>query len=114
MANTLDFNRYRPPIFPLKMMDENRTVLHLVPPTVDLIEELRAHQTELWGLLSKEDDTIVNGLFELAAKLMSCNRNMKKITPDQIRDPYGLDEEDLVIFYEQYADFLKEIENAKN
>ena len=34
-------------------------------------------------------------------------------TPDDM-DLSGLDEEDLVIFYEQYADFLKEIENAKN
>lgn len=114
MANTLDFNRYRPPILPVKMMDDQHTVLHLVPPTVDLLEELRARQSELVELLTKEDDDMVTGLFELAAKLMSCNRNMKKITPDQIRTTYKLDEEDLVVFYEQYADFLKEIERAKN
>lgn len=114
MANMLNFNRYRPPILPVQMLDNNNTVIHVVPPTVDLQEELRARQKELNTLLTGEDEEAREALFELAAKLMSCNRNMLEITPDQLRKQYRIDEEDLVVFYNAYADFLKEIENAKN
>lgn len=112
--NTLQFNRYRPPILPVELMDEQRTVLHVTPPTVDLQEELRARIGDLNALLNGNDDEKRQGLFDLAARLMSCNRNMRQITPEALRTAYGLDEEDLVVFYQVYADFLKEIENAKN
>lgn len=112
--NTLQFNRYRPPIFPVELMDEQRTVLRITPPTVDLQEELRARIGELNALLSGTDDEMRQGLFDLAARLMSCNRNMQQITPEQLRTAYGLDEADLVVFFDAYAEFLKGIENAKN
>lgn len=114
MANTLDFNRYRPPILPVKMLDEQGTVLHVTPPTVDLQEELRAKKGDLYALLSGEEEETREGLYELAARLMSCNRNMRNITPEQLRTTYNIDEEDLTVFYERYATFLQEIENAKN
>ena len=55
MAETLDFNQYRPPVLPLILMDEQHTVINVSPPTVDLQEELRARQGQLRVLLSKED-----------------------------------------------------------
>lgn len=114
MAKTLNFNKYRPPILPVEMMDEDNTVIHVTPPTVDLQEELRAHMADLHALLSGDDDEKREALFDLAARLMSCNRNMRKITPEQLRNTFRLDEEDLVVFYTAYADFVKGIENAKN
>lgn len=114
MANTLHFNRYRPPILPVELMDKQHTVIHVTPPTVDLQEELRTRQSELRVLLSGDDDDMRDALYDLAARLMSCNRNMRPITAEQLRTVYGIDEEDLVVFYQVYADFLKEIENAKN
>ena len=112
--NTLHFERYRPPVLPVELMDEQRTVLHVTPPTVDLQEELRARISDLNALLTGTDDEKRQGLFDLAARLMSCNRNLRQITPEQLRTAYGLDEEDLVVFFEAYVDFLKGIENAKN
>ena len=112
--NTLQFDRYRPPIFPVEMLDKQRTIIHITPPTVDLQEELRARIGDLRELLDGADDDVGRGLFDLAARLMSCNRNMRQITPEQLRTAYGLDEEDLVVFFEAYADFLKGIEHAKN
>ena len=112
--NTLNFNRYRPPILPIEMLDDERTVINVVPPTVDLQEELRASTADLYALLNGDDESKRTGLWDLAARLMSCNRNMRKVTPKQLRDTFRLDEEDLVVFYEAYADFLKGIENAKN
>lgn len=114
MANKLQFDRYRPPILPVEMLDKQRTVLHVTPPTVDLQEELRARISDLNALLTGNDEEKRKGLFDLAARLLSCNRNMRPITPEQLRTEYGIDEEDLVVFFEAYADFLKEIENAKN
>lgn len=112
--NTLNFNRYRPPILPVEMLDDERTVINVVPPTVDLQEELRASTADLYALLNGDDESKRIGLWDLAARLMSCNRNMRKVTPEQLRNTFRLDEEDLVVFYEAYADFLKGIEKAKN
>lgn len=112
--NTLNFNKYRPPILPIEMPDENSTVIHVVPPTVNLQEELRARSADLHALLNGGDDEKRDALFDLAARLMSCNRNMLTITPDQLRTTYRLDEEDMVVFFETYTNFVKGIENAKN
>lgn len=111
---TLQFDRYRPPVYPVELMDVQRTVLHLTPPTVDLQEELRSRIGDLKELILCADDEIRQSLWDLAARLMSCNRNVRQITPEQLKAAYGLDEEDLVVFFEGYADFLKGIENAKN
>lgn len=114
MAEAVVFNRHRPPILPLELPDEARTILHIQPPTVELQEELRANKSYLSSLMSKDDDEVVAGLYDLAARLMSCNRNMKKITAEQLAKQYHLDTEDLVVFYQAYANYLTEIENAKN
>ena len=109
---TLNFNKHRPPIFRVELMDEEGTVLHITPPTVDLQEELR--QSNFMALISGDDEDKRAALFDLAARLMSCNRNMRKITPEQLRTTYNLDEEDLVVFYHEYVAYIKGIENAKN
>lgn len=114
MANALNFNKYRPPILPVEMMDEQKTVLHVTAPTVDLQEELRANTADLSALLSGSDEEKRAGLWDLAARLMSCNRNLRKVTPEQLRGTFKLDEEDLVVFYHEYVNFLTGIENAKN
>lgn len=114
MANPLIFNRHRPPILPVELMDDDHTVINIVPPTVELQEELRARLSDLNALLTGDDDEKRVALFDLAARLMSCNRNMRRITPEDLRKVYRVDEEDLVIFFNAYAGFLQEIENAKN
>lgn len=114
MANALNFNKYRPPILPVEMLDDEKTTIHVTPPTVDLQEELRANRASLTELLNGHDEEKRTALFDLAARLMSCNRNMRKITSEELRKVYKLDEEDLVVFYEAYVKFLNGIENAKN
>lgn len=113
MADTLKFDRHRPPILSVELMDDQHTVVRVTPPTVELQEELRARQAELSALLT-DDDESREVFYDLAARLMSCNRNMRKFTPEQLRTTYGLDEEDLVVFFHAYADFLTKIEHAKN
>lgn len=114
MAEILDFNKHRPPILPITLPDKKRTQLKLIPPTVDLQEELRAQQSQLRALLSQENDEAKDALYTLTAKLMSCNRNLQKITPQQLRTKFDMDESDLVLFFQSYAGFLTDLENAKN
>lgn len=112
--NTFSFNRYRPPIWAVEMPDKEGTILHIIPPTVDLQEELRASAGDFNALLTGGDDDKRAALYDLAARLMSCNRNMLKITPEDLRKMYHIDAEDLVEFFQGYVDFIKGIENAKN
>lgn len=114
MAELLSFNRHRPPILPIELMDDANTLVNVVPPTVDLQEELRAMHAQLRVLLTNEDEEMVDVLYDLAARLMSCNRNLLKFTGESLRVTYRLDVEDLVVFYNAYSDFLTGIENAKN
>lgn len=114
MAQILNFNQHRPPILPIVLPDGAQTKLHLVPPTVDLQEELRARQQELRALLDPDNEDMVGALYDLAAKLMSCNRNLKTITAEELRTVYEMDVSDLVVFYQAYADYIVSLENAKN
>lgn len=111
---TFSFNRYRPPIWPVEMPDEDGTILHIVPPTVDLQEELRASAADFTALLDGGNAEKRAALYDLAARLMSCNRDMMTITPEALRKTYHLDTEDLVGFFHGYVDFIKGIEHAKN
>jgi hypothetical protein len=111
MSNTVDFNRYRPPILRVPLTG---IMLHVTPPTFDLQEELRARLPELNALLTGGEDEQRAGMYDLAARLMSCNRNMRKITAVELQEEHGLDEEYLVVFFNAYADFVKGIENLKN
>lgn len=112
--STFSFNRHRPPIWAVEMPDEDNTVLHIIPPTVDLQEEMRASASNLYSLLDGGSDEQRVALYDLAARLMSCNRNLLKITAEDLHKVYHLDVEDLVEFFHGYVDFVKGIENAKN
>ena len=112
--NTFNFNRHRPPILPIEMPDDEGTVIHVTPPTVDLQEELRASAGDFNALLSGGDNEKREAFYDLAARLLSCNRNYIKVTAEDLRKTYRLDTEDLVEFFHAYVAFLQGIENAKN
>jgi hypothetical protein len=96
------------------LFDKEETVLQVTPPTVDLQEELRANAGELHALLGGGNEEQRAAMWDLAARLMSCNRNWRKITPEDLRKKYKLVEDDLVVFFQEYVDFIQRIENAKN
>lgn len=112
--STVDFNRHRPPFLEVPLFDRDETVLQVTPPTVELQEELRASAGDFRALLAGGDDEKRAALWDLAARLMSVNRNMTKITPELLRKKYKLVEDDLVVFFQDYAAFVSRIENAKN
>ena len=112
MAELLSFNRHRPPILPLELPDG--TIINLCPPTVELQEEVRTNLSQLHKLLEGDEAEVTAGLYDLAARLMTCNRNLLKFDSESLKDRYGMDVADLVVFYYSYADYIKEIESAKN
>ena len=114
MVQLLDFNVHRPNVLPIRLADDKQTIINVVPPTLDLQEELDAHSKQLLRLLDREDEEMVEALYDLASRLMSCNRNFKKFTAEDLRTTYRLDVEDLALFYLQYSTYLEEIEHAKN
>lgn len=112
MSQTINFNRHRPPILRVPLAED--MVLHVTPPTVDLQEELRARLPDLTALLSQDNNDMREALYDLAARLMSCNRNLRRITAEDLRNTYELDEADLAVFFDEYAGYLTAIERAKN
>ena len=110
----MDFNRHRPPFLEVPLFDKDETVLQVTPPTVDLQEELRATAADLHALLGGGNEEQRAAMWDLAARLMSCNRNWRKITPEDLRKKYKLVEDDLIVFFEEYVGFVSRLENAKN
>lgn len=98
----------------LTLQDEKKTTLMVTIPTEALVQELDAQGPELTKVLKRGDKEGIDGAFDLAARLISCNRNDIEITGQQLRNEYGMKFETLIMFYSAYMDFIAEIRNLKN
>lgn len=114
MAKTLDFNKVKRPALQLIMQDEARTEIKVSAPTQSLVEELRDLLPELERVLAPGDKESAAAAYDLAARLINCNRSLISVTGDELRTKYHMDLESLLIFYSAYTDFISEIQNAKN
>lgn len=115
MSEIVSFKRYRQPSLPFELMDAAATVLHVQVPSVDLLEEFLSTQGDLMALLDRaETDQDVQALFDLVARLMSVNLELKRVTGRELQDVYMLQPADLVVFFTKYAEFLTNIKQAKN
>lgn len=114
MAKTLDFNVVAPPTLPLVMRDDRRTEIIVTAPTEGLVEELQAVAPHMSDMLTSDETVATPVIYELAAKLISCNKAGLRVTADDLRGKYRMNLEMLIIFYNAYLDFISEITNAKN
>lgn len=114
MAKTLDFNALNRPTLPLVMADEAKTKIDVIAPTEGLVEELQSIAPDMVKVLVSDDETAVPVIYDLAARLISCNKQGLKVTAEDLRDKYKLNLEALIFFYSAYMDFMDEITNAKN
>lgn len=114
MAKTLDFNKLNRPVLQLVMQDDEKTVIKVTTPSVDLIEELQATLPELQNNLTTGDRSAIELCYDLAARLMSCNRSFVNVTAEDLREKYRMDLESIIVFYSAYLDFIGEIASAKN
>ena len=114
MAKTLDFNVIVPPTLPLVMCDPERTKVDVVAPTEGLVEELEALAPAMKESLDADEEASVPAIYDLAARVISCNKQGLRVTAEELRDKYKLNLEALIFFYNAYIDFIAEITNAKN
>jgi hypothetical protein len=114
MAKTLDFNTILPPTLPLVMRDDRRTEVIVTLPTEGLVEELQTLGPHMTEMLQSNESEAIPVIYDLAARLISCNKAGLQVTAEELRDKYRLNLEALVVFYSVYLDFIGEINNAKN
>lgn len=114
MAKTLNFNTIVPPTLPLVMCDDEKTAITVVAPIEALVEELQEIAPQMEAALKAEAETATPVIYDLAARLISCNKEGLQVTADDLRGKYRLGLEALIVFYNVYLDFLGEITNAKN
>lgn len=109
---TVDLSRHRQPSLSVVLSDTEH--IRVTVPTLELIRDLEANLPALSEVLTGENAEARKAIYDLAARLMSCNREGLTLTGEDLDYKYDLDEESLVVFYSAYIDFIDEIKKAKN
>lgn len=115
MATTkiLDLNTVQRPVMEVTLLDDARTWLRVTVPTEGVIREFEALLPEL-GKVQRGDRSSVDLIYELLAKILSCNRDFIQITAEELRGKYRVDLESAIIILANYNEFIEEIQGAKN
>lgn len=113
MNKVLDLNKVQRPTMELTLMDEARTTFRLSTPTEATVQELQQMGETLENLKKGSRESILI-IYDLAARLISCNRDFIKVTADELRTKYNLDLESAILFFNAYMDFISSIQNEKN
>ena len=114
MAKMLNFRHFAQPTLPLAMNDADETPFTLIAPSVELVERLEANQDAIVATFQKGDRESLDAIWDLAASLISCNREGRKVTVDDLKGRYGMSYQMLFAFLTAYGEFIAEIESAKN
>ncbi len=114
MAKVLDFNVLQQPTQVLRMMDDDRTIIHVSAPTVNLVDELKNNGAALEKALASNDAAVSRTVYGLAARLISCNLDGIEVTADDLAVKYRMSHVALKLFFETYVEFLNEITDSKN
>ena len=110
----LDFNALQQPSWPIKLKDDEQTVVPVCAPTVELYERLIAAAPELANASKTKDGRTIRALYNLVADIMSINDDGYTFTGEELRDKYRLTLVDIIRFVGGYLQFQKEIQGAKN
>lgn len=114
MAKSINFRQFAQPTLPINMNDPEETLFTLTAPTVELTERLKENQETMIAIFKRGDDTSVAEIWNLAAELISCNREGRKTTAEELKGRYRMSYEMLIYFLTTYGEFIAEIEAAKN
>lgn len=110
----LDLNKAKRQSFPVTMMDEKQTVFNLVMPNAETIKRLQAIYKELPSIMNGDDPEALDACYEIAAELFSRNRMQRKVTVDELKIDYMMEFEDLLLFFNAYMEFIRELTKSKN
>lgn len=111
---TLDLNTAARPTLELTLQDENKTTVLVSTPTEGLIQEVQQLSPEMLEIMKTGDQEGIDLIYDLAARLISCNRNFITMTGQELREKYNMDLESAVLFFSAYMDFLSDLTNEKN
>lgn len=114
MARVLDLNSIKMPTLELVFTDEAHTTLHVKAPTEGLINELESWAKTGVEALSAEDPETVEVIYDLTARLLSCNREGVTISKADLRGKYEVDIWALIAIVNAYTEFISDIKNEKN
>lgn len=114
MAKILDFNILQQPTQVLRMMDDDRTVIHVSAPTVDLVDELKNNGAALEKALRENNPNTSKVVYNLAARLISCNLDGIEVTAEDLAVKYRMSQTALKLFFETYVEYLNELTDSKN
>lgn len=114
MAKGLNFRNFAQPTLPINMNDAAETLFTLTAPTVELVERLDANQENIVAILRQGDRQSLDELWNFAADLISCNRENRTVTADELKGKYGMNYDMLFAFMVAYGEFINEIKSAKN
>ena len=114
MAKSLNFRSFAQPTLQLTMNDSDETKFTLTAPSVELIERLEANQDALLATFQKGDRESLEEIWNLAADLISCNREGRHVTAEDLKGRFGMNYTMLFAFLQAYGEFISEIESAKN
>ena len=110
----LDFNAIQRPTWPLKLKDDAKTVVHLSPVTVDLVDRLLALAPSLRSVAASGSGKSIRAVFDLVAEIMSVNEDCITFTAEELINKYRMTLLDVFKFVAGYMEFIKEIQDAKN
>ena len=115
----LDFNTLNGPILDLVMMDEAKTAITVTTPTEGIVEELEAMRENVSAIFAADNPDSIDACYDLAARVMSCNRQGINVTVDDLKNKYWPKDKManslyLLTFFKAYLDFIEEIQNEKN
>lgn len=114
MARVLDLNTAERPTLELTLQDKERTTILVSTPSEALVRELEAMAPDMGELLKRGDKESVDAIYDLAARLISCNRLGMQVTAEELRTKYRMGLESALLFFSAYLDFINELTNAKN
>ena len=114
MTKKLDFNSIEPKVLELTMKDDERTVIRVSTPTEALIEEIQLVAPKLDAAINGKSETSTESVYDLAARLISCNRDDLTVTKEELRGKYRMNLENMLIFFSAYIEFINEITHEKN
>lgn len=113
MARVLDFNELQSTILDITLRDEARTVVHLDLPNEALINELQNMDAEIENMKTG-NQAAVNGIYDLAARLINCNLDFFKTTGEELLRKYNMNLVLMLQFFSMYMDCINELSNQKN
>lgn len=109
-----DFNAIQQPVFPVTLRDDDKTVVHVTYPTVELLDRFMAMTPELQDVAKAKDGRTVHAVFGLVADILNCNEDGFAFTAEELRDRYNMTLYGVFQFAVAYMTFLKEAQDAKN